>query len=89
MAFIGVPILAHCVALFSGLCVAIIAYILEGLSLGKETQGLPLAARDSVAARAPGTAGVDLRVATGWPRFLHDGQRNACRIIPLGRDSYR
>lgn len=43
MAFIGVPILAHCVALFCGLCVAIIAYILEGLGLGKETQGLPSA----------------------------------------------
>ena len=40
MVFIGVPILAHCVALFSGVCVAIIAYILEALGLGKETQGL-------------------------------------------------
>lgn len=43
MAFIGVPILAHCVALFSGLFVAIIAYVLDGPGLAKETDGLPSA----------------------------------------------
>lgn len=42
-AFIGVPILAHCVALFCGLFVAIIAYVLDGLGLAKETDGLPSA----------------------------------------------
>lgn len=44
MAFIGAPILAHCVALFCGLFVAIIAYVLDGLGLAKAGTGCGICA---------------------------------------------